>query len=95
MSDFERETIFNIAHESPGVLGLHELKTRRSGRDCFIQMHIQVDANITVTKGHMIANEIEATLSEQYPEADILIHVEPSSELSTDMTYDELPKLKE
>lgn len=95
MSDEEREHIFNIAHTSPGVLGLHELKTRRSGRDSFIQMHVQVAAGITVLEGHVIAHEIEATLSETYPEAEILIHIEPPTELSDDLTISELPKLKD
>ncbi|MFC3053135.1 cation diffusion facilitator family transporter [Kordiimonas pumila] len=95
LSDRDRETIFNLAHESPGVRGLNQLKTRQAGRDCFIQMNIEVDGNLSVNEGHMIATEIEATLSEEFPDADIVIHIEPSSERSVEQTFEELPKLEE
>ncbi|NVJ96725.1 MAG: cation diffusion facilitator family transporter [Alphaproteobacteria bacterium] len=94
-SDEERERIFNIVLESPHVLGLHELKTRTSGRDRFIQMHIEVDGTMTVEAAHFVADEIEATLGEFFPESDILIHVDPPSQKSDDLTVRELSDVKE
>jgi len=94
-SDAERERIFNTVMESPGVLGLHELRTRASGRDKFIQMHIEVNGELNVRKAHFIANEVEATLGELYPEAEILIHVEPLGEGSDGLTLAELPNEKD
>lgn len=86
----EREAIFNVVMESPGVLGLHDLRTRAAGRDKFIQMHIEVDGALTVKAAHLIGHEVEATLGEQFPDAEILIHVDPVSELSTNLTQAEL-----
>jgi len=94
-SDAERERIFNTVMGSPGVLGLHDLRTRASGRDKFIQMHIEVNGDLTVRKAHFIADEVEATLGELYPEAEILIHVDPLSEQSDDLTLAELPNRKD
>lgn len=91
----EREKIFNIVMESPGVLGLHDLRTRASGRDKFIQMHIEVDGELNVRKAHFIADEVEATLGELFPEAEILIHMDPLSEQSDDLTRAELPNQKD
>jgi len=94
-SDDERETIFNLVMESPGVRGLHDLRTRASGRDKFIQMHIEVDGELTVRKAHFIADEVEATVGELFPDAEILIHVDPPSEQSNDLTLSALPSQKD
>ena len=94
-SDEEREKIFNTVMESPGVRGLHDLRTRASGRDKFIQMHIEVDGELTVRKAHFIADEVEATVGELFPDAEILIHVDPPSEQSNDLTHAELPNQKD
>lgn len=91
----ERELIFNTVMESPGVLGLHDLRTRASGRDKFIQMHIEVNGDLTVRKAHFIADEVEATLGEMFPEAEILIHVDPLSEASDNLTLAELSSEKD
>ncbi len=86
----DRERIFNLVMGSPDVLGLHELRTRSAGRDQFIQMHIEVGAELPVRKAHFIADEVEATLGEEFPGADILIHIDPPSVRSDELTRKEL-----
>lgn len=93
--DSERERIFNIVMANPDVLGLHELKTRSSGRDRFIQMHIEVPGTMTVAAAHIIADEVEATLGEVYPDTEIFIHMDPPSQGSDELTVQELGKLEE
>lgn len=90
LSPEDREKIFNLVMESPGVRGLHDMRTRTSGRDCFIQMHIEVDGDLSVHKAHFIGDEVEAIIGEEFPEADILIHIDPPSELSAILTTREL-----
>ncbi|GHF31031.1 iron transporter [Kordiimonas sediminis] len=96
-SDEEREQIFNIVMEGNGVLGVHDLKTRTSGRDKFIQMHLEVDGTITVHAGHLIADEAEAALSEVFPDAEILIHIDPPApaEVSEDLTIREIAHIED
>ena len=86
----DREAIFNMALGNPKVQGLHELKTRLSGRDIFIQMHIEVDSSITVRDAHFISDEVEGVIGEVYPDAEIIIHVDPPSVKSADLTFAEL-----
>ncbi|WP_417449737.1 cation diffusion facilitator family transporter [Kordiimonas sp.] len=88
--DAERELIFNIVMNNPEVLGLHELKTRSSGRDRFIQMHIEVPGNMTVADAHLIADEVEATLGEHFGDTEIFIHMDPPSPQSDELTTLEL-----
>lgn len=61
-----------------GVMAMHHLKTRASGRDLFIQMHIEVDSSISVREGHDIAEKVENAVAEAYSNAEILIHVDPA-----------------
>lgn len=77
MSAEEREKISQIALGNSAVLGLHDLKTRLSGRDYFIQMHLEVDGSLTVLQGHDISDAVEANIAAEYPDAEILIHIDP------------------
>ncbi len=72
-----RERIFEIAMGNPAVKGVHEIKTRSSGSQDFIQLHLEVDPEMTVRDAHLVATEVEAALSEEFPHAEILIHVDP------------------
>ncbi|HXV74421.1 MAG TPA: cation transporter dimerization domain-containing protein, partial [Sphingomonadales bacterium] len=87
-----REHIFNLTLENPEVKGLHELKTRRSGLTTFIQMHIEVDPDISLKKAHAIADEVEATVGEAFPGAEIIIHTDPLGLEREAVSERELPK---
>lgn len=91
-SNAERERIFNLTMENPDVKGLHELRTRRSGLTSFIQMHIEVDPEISLKKAHAIADEVEATVGEEFPGAEIIIHTDPLGLEAEGMSERELPK---
>ncbi len=93
--DEEREKAFNLVMESPDVKGLHDLRTREAGRDRFMQMHIEVDGTLSLQQAHLIAHEVEATLGEQFPDTEIIIHVDPVHEKSVDLTMGELSDKKE
>ena len=86
----ERERIFNIVLGNPDVSGLHELKTRSSGRDRFIQMHIEVPGSMTVDDAHFVADEVEAAIGEAFPDTEIFIHIDPPSLRSDLLTAKEL-----
>ncbi|WP_020400688.1 cation diffusion facilitator family transporter [Kordiimonas gwangyangensis] len=86
----EREQIFNLVMENRDVLGMHGLKTRTSGRDRFIQMHIEVPGSMSIDAAHMIADEVEATLGEHFPDTEIIIHMDPPSPQSDALTVREL-----
>ncbi len=73
----ERERIIGMVLANPAVAGVHELKTRTSGTNAFIQFHIALDPAMTLAKAHTIADEIEGVLGEHYPHAEILIHMDP------------------
>lgn len=86
----EREEVLSLVLSTPGVLGAHDLRTRRSGRDSFIQLHIDVNPTLTVKEGYAITTEVEAMMSEHFSDAEVLIHLDPASEQTDLRTQREL-----
>mgnify|MGYP003364980271 CR=1 FL=1 len=61
----------------PELRGVHDLRTRTSGNRDFVQFHVWVDGNMTVTHAHKVMDEIEAKLLAEFPGIEILIHPDP------------------
>jgi len=61
-----------------GVLNTEKCYVRKAGMRFFIDLHIEVNANLTVKEGHEIAHRLKDHLLNEFPEVvDVLIHVEP------------------
>jgi cation diffusion facilitator family transporter len=68
-----------MAETVHGVIGVHEIKMRRSGPYVFGEMHIEVDEEMPVDKSHAISEEIGRKVKEKIREIDSLtIHAEPA-----------------
>lgn len=77
LPEAERGNIQRIVMQHHAVSGIHELRTRLSGRDIFIQFHLDLDAHLSLLQAHRITDEVRDRLLEVYPDADILIHQDP------------------
>lgn len=73
----ERARIKDIALAHPDVIALHDLRTRTSGPQTFIQVHVEMDGAMSLYRSHAVADEVEASLLEAYPEAEVIIHQDP------------------
>ena len=73
----ERARIRRIILEHPSVIDMHDLRTRASGRKTFIQVHIELDGNLSLYRAHDVADEVEASLRAAYPGAGVIIHQDP------------------
>lgn len=69
-----------ICEHSSIYAGFHDLKTRRSGPEIFIEFHLVVPGDISVAQSHDLTDHLESDLNTEYPRAGITIHVEPCSE---------------
>lgn len=58
-------------------LGVHDLRTRSSGARDFAQFHIWVPAAMKVSEAHDVMDAIEADIAEEFPDVEVLIHVDP------------------
>ncbi len=79
MPDEERQNIKAIVHGHPKTRGMHDLRTRKSGLTIFIQLHLELDDNLTLMQAHTIADEVEELILSEYPEAEVIIHQDPAS----------------
>ena len=72
--------IKEIARAYPEARGVHDLRTRRSGQTYFVQLHLMLDDQMTLVEAHRVADEVEAAIKAEFPNADVLIHEDPASE---------------
>lgn len=77
LSDEKRSLILQIAREQPGVLGVHDLRTRLSGRTEFVQMHLELPDELPLIQAHAIADAVEEKIRKALPAADVVIHQDP------------------
>lgn len=67
---------------SPGVRGLHELRTRHMAHQVLVDAHVQVDPRISVSEGHWIAETARNRLLASHPEVlDVLVHVDAEDDI--------------
>lgn len=57
--------------------GIHDMRTRSAGERIFIEFHMELASDLTLTQAHDITDEIEQSLKQQFKNAHILIHQEP------------------
>lgn len=72
--------IKEIVRTNPQVRGVHEVRTRRSGQTYFIQLHLMLDDQLPLVEAHRVADQVEAAIVAVFPNADVLIHEDPTSE---------------
>ena len=73
----DRQAIEEIALAHSSVRGVHDIRSRSSGADQFIQFHLELDSALTLEQAHIICEEVEASVCAAYPSAEVLIHADP------------------
>lgn len=66
-----------ISSNADGALEAHDVRTRHAGSRTFIDFHLVVHGDMTVSRSHEICDRIEQALREEIDDALINIHVEP------------------
>jgi len=79
LPEADNEHILAVASSFAKVYGVHDLKTRRSGPMTFVQLHIELDDNMSLYEAHAIADKIEKRISQEYHPAEVIIHQDPIS----------------
>lgn len=72
------ERLYALACSVPGVLSVHRLRTRYQGAGLFVDMHVGVDASVSVREGHDVADAVEHLLLAQGEGVvEVMVHVDP------------------
>lgn len=76
--DTETENkITELIQTTPGVLGLHDLKTRKLGDMIWVEVDIEMDATLTIKEGHDIAVQARQRVMDALPVLDVMTHFDP------------------
>lgn len=71
------ERMHTLACSVPGILGAHDLRTRRSGALWFVQMHVELPADLPLEQAHACCVAVSTAIREEFPQADVLVHADP------------------
>lgn len=74
-----QEQILAIAYRNPLVRGAHDLRSRQSGQVKFVQLHLELDDELTLTQARAIADEIEQEIRVLLGDAQVIIHQDPAN----------------
>jgi len=72
------QLVLDTIKQTDGALGIHDFKTRQSGKHKFIQFHLELDENLSLLAAHAIADRLEKKLQALIPDAEIIIHQDPT-----------------
>ncbi len=73
----EEEIRRRICSLRPDIHGYHQLRTRKAGHFRFVEVHIQVDGQMTVARAHRLNQDLVRRIKERFPAATVTVHTEP------------------
>ncbi len=81
LPEAEENTIRSAIMEHIGqVVDFHALRTRKSGSQRYIDLHLVMPKDISVAEAHNICDHLEQDIRNRLPHTDVMIHVEPCDE---------------
>jgi cation diffusion facilitator family transporter len=77
--------IRQVAAHTDGVECIEKCLVRKMGYHLYVDMHVQVDPQMTVLRSHEIAHEVKDKVRRQIPAVkDVLVHIEPATQTNND-----------
>jgi cation diffusion facilitator family transporter len=77
LSPEARRQIVELISRDPKVIGVHQLRTRASGPFVHVQMHVDLDPQLSLEAAHEVLVAAEKRVLETFPSADIIMHADP------------------
>ncbi len=77
----EVEAIRQTLLKTHGVLGLHDLRTRKMADNALVDAHILVDPRISVSEGHYIAETARHAVLKNHHVLDVMVHIDPEDDM--------------
>lgn len=76
-NEHEVQSITDTLLATPGVLGVHDVRTRKMGDMILVDAHLEVDATLTVEAGHDIGVAARHAVMQRHRVLNLLTHVDP------------------
>lgn len=80
LDEEEVRAIRNTLKAVPGVIGLHDLRTRKMADNALVDAHIMVDPKISVSEGHYIAEAARGAVLKSHHVMDVMVHIDPEDD---------------
>ena len=77
VDDSEVEAIRETLAGTPGVSGVHDIRTRKMGDMIVVDAHLEVEATLSVEAGHDIAVEARRRVMQRHRVLNLMTHVDP------------------
>lgn len=73
----EQEQIVRQVSKMKGIADVHAVRIRPSGAVWFVDMHVTMDGNLSLSESHAMTEKIEKKVRSILPKSDVTVHVEP------------------
>ena len=77
LPEADRARIVALVSQDGRLTDVHQLRTRASGPYVHVQMHVDLDPDLTLEAAHQVIVQAENRILADFPHADILIHADP------------------
>ncbi len=77
LPDDIREHMLQIIFAIEGIQGVHAFRTRQSGRDYFVDMHVELSEMLSFREAHDISVHVIRAIQASYPQAEVFVHQDP------------------
>lgn len=74
----DRRRIVALVMADNRAQGVHDLRTRSAGMTQFIELHLELEGELTLSDAHDVCDDIEAVLKGAFPGAEVILHQEPA-----------------
>lgn len=91
VDEIELSAIRETLLKTPGISGVHDLRTRKMGDMIIADVHIEVEASLTVEAGHTIAVDARRRVLERHRVLNLMTHIDPWSRPDLDHESDPRP----
>jgi len=78
IDESEVQAIRQTLLDTPGVMGVHDVRTRKMGDMVVADAHIEVDAQLSVEQGHNIAVAARRAVMQRHRVLNLMTHVDPA-----------------
>src|SRR5690606_1050979 len=86
LPDPVRREALALARAVPGVIDVHDLRTRESGQQWFMQLHLELPGELSLTDAHELGEQVRHAIIRRFPQADVLVHKDPVHETAAAQT---------
>ena len=77
LPDEVRKEALALARAVPGVIDVHDLRTRQSGQQWFMQLHLELPGELPLSEAHALGEQVRLAIQKRYSRAEVLVHKDP------------------